>query len=93
MRVTGWGTAVLVGAAAVRSGGSGVCRCSFGVFKSGKPTDGSESAGSGVVFAGRAGWRKIAPIGAAYIATRTVSPRPAHRYLTPLKRNAVSPNG
>jgi hypothetical protein len=89
-----WGAVGLVAVAAwcVR-GASGVWAYNFGVRSSGNAIAGTVMAGSGVVRAGSAGWRKIAPMGAAYIATSTVRPRPAHQYRTPRKRSAINPNG
>lgn len=85
---------VAAGVAAWRGrAGSGASRCTFGNAKSGNAIAGTDRPGSAVVFAGSAGWPKLSPIGAAYMATSTVRPKPAHQYRTPRKRNAINPYG
>jgi hypothetical protein len=82
-------------ATACCNGGRGASRCTFGTRRTGKATAGMASVGSGLgaVREGSAGCRHAAASGAAYMSTRTVSPRPAHQYRTPLNLSAVSPNG
>jgi len=88
--------AVATGEAVVRtSGGSAGSRCTFGTWKTGNGSVGSESAGNGAdtVRAGSAGVRHAATIGMTYIRISTASPMEAHQYRTPLDLRAVSPYG
>lgn len=75
------------------SGGSAACGFTFGTRRSGIATFGSAMFGSGTTGAAITGCLNTAATGPAYMPTSTSRQRPAHQYLTPRERIAVSPNG